>query len=66
MDAGTQLLLHGQAYVEVTETDDHNNRSRPVDNSRQIETTFYINPETREMRQFVFVQEGMPKIYLMF
>ena len=65
-DTGTTSLFHGQAYIELTQTDEHNNRSRLVDNLRQIEITFYNTPTLRELRQPLFAVEGIPKTFLLF
>ncbi len=65
-DTGTTSLLHGQAYVELTQTDEHNNRSRLVDNLRQIEITFYNTPTLRELQLPIFAVEGIPKTFLSF
>ncbi len=35
-DSGTTSLLHGQAYLELTHSGEHTNRSRPVDNIARL------------------------------
>jgi hypothetical protein len=65
-DSGTTSLLHGQAYLELTHWDENTNRSRLVDNFRQIEITFYNIPAVRELRQPLFTVEGIPKTFLLF
>jgi len=65
-DAGNTPLLHGMAYVELTQTDEKNNLSRLVDNTRQIEITFFNNPDASETKQPIFAVEGMPKTFLLF
>jgi hypothetical protein len=65
-DSGTTYLLHGQAYLELTHSGEHTNRSRLVDNFRQIKITFYNIPTVRELRQPLFIVEGIPKTFLLF
>jgi len=65
-DAGATPLLHGMAYVELTQTDEKNNISRLIDNTRQIEITFFNNPDASETKNPIFAVEGMPKTFLLF
>ncbi|EFX73347.1 hypothetical protein DAPPUDRAFT_109816 [Daphnia pulex] len=65
-DAGTTPLLHGMAYVELTQTDEKNNISRLIDNKRQIKITFFNNPDASETKHPIFPVEGMPKTFLLF
>jgi hypothetical protein len=65
-DTGTTTLLHGTAYVEFTQTSEKNNISRVIDNTRQIEITFFNNPDVRELKHPIFAVEGVPKTFLSF
>jgi hypothetical protein len=65
-DAGTTPLLHGMACVEFTQTAENNNISRLIDNTRQIEITFFNNPDASETKHPIFAVEGMPKTFVLF
>jgi hypothetical protein len=64
--SSTIPLFDGQGYLELTQTDVNNNISRLVDTQRQIEISFYNNPDRLSYVQAAFPVVGMPKTFLIF
>ena len=64
--SSTIPLFDGQGYLELTQTDVNNNISRLVDTKRQIEISFYNNPDRLTYVQAAFPVVGMPKTFLIF
>jgi hypothetical protein len=60
-------IFSGQAYLELTQTNENNNISRLVDTQRQVEISFYNTPDRSNSElPSVFKVAGIPQTFLLF